>query len=205
MNKLGITTAIALTLGTTALTFSATAYAAGSQKFTSTISTLTTPVKVNVILSEDMIYRADHISKNPRDRASGIRSLHNGWTGQGEYGQRDLDRLTERLKRKMEEQLAKSGVNVSDTATDALNIVITDARPSRPTFNQMSHSGLSYKSYGVGGAKFEGTLVQNGQEQGLVSYGWYETDIRDAQYSSTWSDAHRAMERFARKTAKSLK
>lgn len=205
MKKLVITTALAFTIGTTALGFATSATAASSQKFTSTMHTLTTPVKINVILSEDMIYRADHVSKNIRDRSSGIRSLHNGWTGQGKYGQRDLDRLTERLKRKMEAQLNKNGVNVTDTATNVLNITITDARPSRPTFKQLGHSGLSYKSFGVGGAKFEGTLVHNGQEQGLVSYGWYETDIRDAQYGSTWSDAHRAMDRFARKTAKALK
>lgn len=205
MKKRGLSVVLALALGATAMTFSAPASATKIQKFTSTISTLNTPVKINVVLNEDMLHRATHISRNMRDRATGIHSLHNGWTGQGEYGQRDLDRLMERLKRRMEAQLTKNGVSVDDESANVLNIVITDARPSRPTFTQLSHSSLSYSSFGLGGASFEGTLVQNGQEQGIVSYGWYENDITDARYGATWSDANRAIDRFARKTAKALK
>ncbi|PHR94125.1 MAG: hypothetical protein COA69_00580 [Robiginitomaculum sp.] len=205
MKKLGISTLLALTLSATALTFSTTAGAVSSNKFTSTFTTISAPIKVNVTLSEDMVYRADHLSKNLRDRSSGLHSANDGWTGAGNYGQKDLDRLTERLKRRMEIQLTKQGFTVSEEATNTLSLVLVDARPNRPTFKQMSQANLSMRSFAIGGAKFEGTLTQDGQDQGMVSYGWYETDITDAQYGSTWSDANRAIDRFARKVAKSVK
>lgn len=204
MKKFVASLPLSIALGISAMAISHTASAASSHKFASTISVQSAPIKVNVILGEDLAYRADHVSKNIRDR-SGPGSAFNGWSGQGKYGQKDLDKLTMRLKKKMEAQLSKNGVTVSDDAANVLNIVITDARPNRPTFEQLSQPGLSMRSYGIGGAKFEGSLVSSGQESGTISYAWYENDIRDAQYGSTWSDANRAIDRFARKTAKSIK
>ncbi len=206
MKKSTIGIALAFALSSSALAISTTAYAkAGNYKFTSTISAQTAPVRVNVVLGEDLAYRADHVSKKLSDR-SGSRSLHDGWSGKGEYGQRDLDNLTKRLKRKMEAQLTKNGVHVSDTAANVLNIMITDAQPNRPTFKQLSgQPSLSMSSFGVGGARFEGNFVANGQDAGKVSYAWFESDIRYAQYGSTWRDANYAIDKFARKTAKSIK
>ncbi len=206
MKKSTIGIALALALSSSALAVSTTAYAkAGNYKFTSTISAQSAPVRVNVVLGEDLAYRANHVSKKLSDR-SGSRSLHNGWSGKGEYGQRDLDKLTTRLKRKMEAQLTKNGVQVSDTAANVLNIMITDAAPNRPTFKQLSgQSSLSMRSFGVGGARFEGSFVANGQDAGKVSYSWFESDIKYAQYGSIWRDANYAIDRFARKTAKSMK
>lgn len=205
MKKSVISMAIALAVGTSALSVIPTANAKSSTRFASTINLPSAPIKVNVIIGEDLAYRADHVSPNMRDR-NGIRGRHSGWAGQGKYGDKELTRLAERLQERMEMRLTKNGVAISDTASNVLNLVITDARPTRPTFKQLSSDpSLTMQSHGVGGAKFEGTLVSGGAVKGAISYGWYETDIRDAAYGSTWKDANRAIDRFARKTAKSLR
>ena len=117
-----------------------------------------------------------------------------------------MDKLASRLKRRMVAQLEKNGVTVSDDAGTVLNLVITNAEPNRPTFKQLSNSvSLSSRSFGIGGAAFEGTLVSAGQAQGEVSYAWFESNIRDASYGGIWTDANRAIDRFASKTAKSLR
>lgn len=195
--------AVAISLGTLSVTNNA--IAGNSQHFTSTMQVAASPVRVNVTLGEDLAYRANNLSTDIRDKFNS-RSINNGFANNGYFGQKDLDKLTKRLKRKMEARLEKNGITISDDATTILNLVITDARPNRPTFKQLSKSvSLSTQSFGVGGATFTGTLVNAAGEQGNVSYGWFETDIRDAQYSGIWSDAYRAIDRFARKTAKSLK
>lgn len=195
--------ALAVSLGTLAVT--SPAMAGSSRHFTSTLQTPSVPVRINVTLGEDLAYRAENLSTNIRDKFNS-RSLNNGFANNGYFGQRDLDMLTKRLKTKMEARLEKNGITVSDDATTVLNLIITDARPNRPTFRQMSKSvSLSTHSFGVGGAKFEGTLVNASGEQGNVSYSWFETDISYAQHGGTWSDAYRAIDKFARKTAKSLK
>ena len=43
----------------------------------------------------------------------------------------------------------------------------------------------------------------NGAEMGSLTYDWFETDIRQAG-PTTWYDANRASDRFARKFAKRL-
>lgn len=204
MKKFAISALIALTVGASTLAITSPAMA-GSRHFTSTMQAQSTPVRINVTLGEDLAFRADNLSTNIRDRFNS-RSINNGFANNGFFGQRDLDRLTERLKTRMETRLEKNGITVSDDATTVLNLVITDARPNRPTFKQMSKStSLSMRSFGVGGAKFEGTLTNAAGAQGEVSYRWFETDIRDAQFGGTWTDANRAIDRFARKTAKALK
>lgn len=162
------------------------------------------PVSIVVRLSDDMVYRADHVSKDMRHRSASS-SLNDGWTGHGRYGHKDLDRLQSRLKAKFEDRLVKQGFTIDDMATNKISLVIVDAHPNRPTFKQMSRSSLSHKSFGLGGASFEGTIISDGENIGDLSYAWYENDIREAQYSATWSDANRAIDRFARKTAKALK
>ena len=59
--------------------------------------------------------------------------------------------------------------------------------------------------FGNGGAAIEGQLIAAGGEQvGKMSYAWYENDIEWAATGGTWSDANRALDRFASKTAKTL-
>ena len=194
--------ASALTIG--ALSMSFTAFARSSDSYKTTINTpieMGQSVKINVVLSDELAYRANNLSPKLSDR-NGVRSLNDGFAGRGKYGEKSLSRLTDRLEKKITKELTKDGITVSDSAPYTLNLVVADADSTRPTFEQLSSSsGLSFQSYGLGGASLEGTLLSGDQEIGSMSYAWYESNIRDSAYGSTWSDAYRAIDRFARKTA----
>jgi len=180
---------------------------AGSSNFESTISApALTNVKIEVVLGEDLAYRADNLPKKLSDRSSS-RGLNNGFSGNGFYGERELNRLTERLESKLERKLTKQGVTVSDTASTVLRVTLVNAKPNRPTFGQLSKQpSLSFQSFGVGGAEIESELIAaGGQSLGSMNYKWYETDIRfAARTAGTWTDAYRAMDRYARKATKTL-
>jgi len=179
---------------------------AKSRGFDTTVtSPLSSSVKIEVVVSEDMAYRANNLPKKLSDR-SGARGFNSGFSGNGFYGERDINRLTERLQSKLEQRFSKKGIQVSDTASTVLRITIEDAKPNRPTFKQLSvEPGLSFQSFGNGGAELQAELIAaGGQSLGTMSYRFYETDIRDAQFGGTWSDAHRAFGRFASRAAKTL-
>lgn len=190
-----------------ALSFSIAAPAlAKSYGFDTTVtSPLNTAVKIEVIISEDMAHRANNLPEKLSDR-SGARGFRSGFAGNGFYGDKDIQRLTERLTSKLERRFEKKGIQVSETAPTVLRITIEDAKPNRPTFKQLSvEPGLSFQSFGNGGAELQADLIAaGGQTLGTMSYRFYETDIRDAQFGGTWSDAHRAFSRFASKAAKTL-
>ena len=190
-----------------ALSFVIAAPAMAKTGFDTSVTTpLTSAVKIEVVLSEDMAHRANNLPKKLSDR-SHARGLRSGFSGNGFYGDRDLERLTERLESKLERKLIKKGIEVSDNASTVLRITIEDAKPNRPTFNQLSKEpSLSYESIGLGGAELEAELIAaGGRSLGTMSYRYYENDIREARYGGTWSDAHRAFGRFASKAAKTLK
>ena len=110
------------------------------------------------------------------------------------YGVRDVERLAVELRKDVEREMHRTGV----LAGGKLELVLVDARPSRPTFKQLGDTpGLSIQSFGVGGAAIEGRAISVDGEVTPVSYQWYETDIRESQYGATWSDAQYAMQRFA--------
>ncbi len=110
---------------------------------------------------------------------------------------REFDYLTRELKRSVEKRLESSGA--LDPQGGELDLVIEDARPNRPTMREMSAKpGLSYQSFGVGGAEIEGKAISVDGAVTPIRYRWYETDIRNAWYQSTWADAEHAFDRFAR-------
>ena len=204
MKKISPTKVLALAVLAGSMSYASLANAANKRGFHSTLSAPATSVKINVTLSDDLIYRADNVSPRISDRR-GSRSLKNGFTSRGIYGERDLNQLVDRLERKMDTYLEKYGVEVSEDATTVLNLVITDVDNNRPTFAQLSNSpSLSFRSFGNGGADLDGTLTRDGQDLGSVSYSWHENDIRNAGFGGTWQDANRAIDRFARRTAKAL-
>ncbi len=184
------------------MALASTAYAGSSHKFDSSISqVISTPVKVEVVVAEDLAYRADNM---PKKRIRG--SFNDAFGNHGHLGERDIEKLAERLERKITDRLKREGVAVDANAATTLRLVLTDARPNRPTFSQLGEQpGLSYRSVSIGGASFEGELVSGSEVLGDIEYAWYDTDIRDAQFSGTWGDANRAIDRFAKKTAKSLR
>jgi len=165
---------------------------------------LTAPVKIEVVIGEDLAYRAEHLPKKMSDRSSN--RFNAAFSNNGFYGERDVQRLAEKLQSKVEDRFTKEGIEISDDAATVLRITLTDAKPNRPTFKQLGKEpGLSYRSFGIGGATIESELIAaGGTSLGAMNYKWYENDIRDAYYGGTWSDAHRAMGRYARKAAKTL-
>jgi len=115
-----------------------------------------------------------------------------------DLGQRDLDRLARDLEVDIERAVARSGRGTGGR----LELVLTDVRPSRPTFQQMARRpGLSMESVSNGGAAFEGVEIGPDGARRAVSFRWYETDIRWAQSRTTWTDAHRAFQMFAKRYA----
>ena len=190
-----------------ALSFTLAAPAlAKSVGFDTTVTApLTSAVKLEIVVSEDMAHRANNLPEKLSDRSS-ARGLRSGFAGNGFYGDRDIERLTERLESKLEQKFAKKGILISDTASTILRITIEDAKPNRPTFNQLSKQpSLSFQSIGNGGAELQAELIAaGGRSLGTMSYRYYETDIRDARFGGTWGDAHRAFGRFASKAAKTL-
>lgn len=118
-----------------------------------------------------------------------------------QYGQRDLDYLAAELRESVQKALERAGGLSADGAT--IELVLEDAVPNRPTFRQMAiKPGLSYESYGIGGAKITGVLTTADGRQVPLGYGWYESDIRWSQSAGTWMDAENTFDRFARRLAR---
>lgn len=116
------------------------------------------------------------------------------------YGQREFDYLSEDLRRDVTNALTRSGA--LNPEGGRLELVISDAIPSRPTMAQLGATpGLSMISRGVGGATITGRLVTPNGEQ-PVSYKWYETDLRNQFAATTWSDTQQAFQLFASRLAK---
>jgi hypothetical protein len=114
-----------------------------------------------------------------------------------DIGGRDLDILAAELRRSVERRIPPG------PGGGTLNLVIEDAKPNRPTPQQLSNTpGLSLQSFGVGGARIGGDYVDASGRRTPIAYDWYETDIRWAPYGSTWHDAERAFDRLADRLAK---
>jgi len=194
----------ALTLAPLAVTTSAFAKSRGLE--TTITAPLTTPIKVEVIIGEDLAHRAENLPKKRRDRGQSTRRLNAGFANNGFYGTRDVNRLAERLQSKVEHRFTKKGIELDDNAPTTLRLVITDAKPNRPTFEQLSREvSLSLFSIALGGAEINGELIgADGQSLGAISYEFFEHDLRFSSKAGVWTDAYRAFDRFARRAAKSL-
>lgn len=112
-----------------------------------------------------------------------------------DIGQRDLDRLTGRLQREVEQALSGDDGDVVEA-----RLVLVDARPNRPTFEQVaSRPGLdAFRSVSIGGARIEGEVTTADGTTRPVSYDWYSSNLADVRGFGTWDDADRAIDRFAR-------
>ncbi|WP_421790680.1 hypothetical protein [Hyphobacterium sp.] len=122
-----------------------------------------------------------------------------------EYGVREFDRLIRTLNADLERELR--GISMlGDGGTSAvLHVTIEDATPNRPTFAQQGASGVSWQSYGRGGAHLTAELHDaSGNVIATFDYSWETPDIRDAQFASVWTDTHRTFDRFAVRLARSL-
>lgn len=110
-------------------------------------------------------------------------------------GEREVNQQTARLTELVQRALA----NDADLDGARIDLVLTDLKPNRPTFQQMSdRPGLDgIRSLSIGGAAIEGQVtLANGQVQ-PVRYDWYSPNLADVRGSSTWTDADRAFSRLA--------
>lgn len=114
-----------------------------------------------------------------------------------DLGQREFDILSSQLQRSVERRLPPR------PGGGTLELVIEDAKPNRPTPQQMGKTpGLSYQSFGVGGAQISGRYLDAAGQSTPIAYAWWESDIRWARYGSTWHDAEDAFDRLADRLAK---
>jgi hypothetical protein len=115
------------------------------------------------------------------------------------YGEREVQALADDLRTEVERTLARAGSH-----EDArVELVLTDAKPNRPTFKQLGDTlGLSPVSFGVGGASIEGRIVTATGAEIPVAYRWYEQDIRRSVGATPWLDAQWTFDRFAHRLAR---
>lgn len=119
-----------------------------------------------------------------------------------DIGVRESSVLTGMLAKKVETAFAAKGVKA-----DRVVVTIEDARPNRPTMEQVSSKpGLDpFRSISLGGAHVTGIAYDAaGMEIGTIDYNWYETDLSNVIAATTWTDARTSFDRFARRFAAKL-
>ena len=195
-----------LILAAAILTTSSNALADGRRGFDSSITAIPVQsVRIDVALSDDLAQRAEGLPNNLKNCSVNRRTFKNGFACDGYLGQRDLDALTAKMKKHATKSLAKKDISVSDEADLILKLTLVDAQNNRPTHRQVSRQiGLSFRSFSVGGAEFEGELfTKDGTSLGQVSYSYYDDFLDEfSQASGTWTDANIAIQRFSNHIAK---
>lgn len=119
-----------------------------------------------------------------------------------DIGAREAATLTEAVTRKVTDVFTARGIQA-----DRVEVTIEDARPNRPTFEQVSNKpGLdSIRSISIGGAKVSGVAYDaSGREIGRLNYNWYENDLSNVLGNATWTDARTTFARFANRFADKL-
>jgi len=111
------------------------------------------------------------------------------------------------LKKWTSRDLEKRGIDVDEESQAVLKLTLVDARPNRPTFNQLSvQPSLDFRSFALGGAEIEGELfTAGGVSLGTVSYNFYETFFNGFQQTNgVWTDARQTMKRFSKRFSKDI-
>ncbi len=119
-----------------------------------------------------------------------------------DIGAREAATLTEAVTRKITDVFTSRGIQAEHVV-----VTIEDARPNRPTFQQVSDKpGLdAMRSISIGGAKVSGVAFDaSGKEIGRLDYNWYETDLSNSFGTATWTDARTTFARFANRFADKL-
>ena len=112
-----------------------------------------------------------------------------------ELGPREVQEQADRLAELVGRALARDG----DLDGARVELVLTDLRPNRPTFQQMAdRPGLDgHRSRSIGGATIEGQITTADGRTLPVQYDWYSTSLADVRGINTWADADRAYRRLA--------
>jgi hypothetical protein len=119
-----------------------------------------------------------------------------------DIGVRETRVLTDALTNKVRSIFVSRGINA-----ERVVVTIEDAKPNRPTFEQVSSKpGLDgMRSISLGGARITGVAYDAaGREIGTLDYDWYESDLSNTVGSTTWTDARTAFDRFSRRFADKL-
>src|SRR6185312_4392369 len=104
-------------------------------------------------------------------------------------GVRDVDQLAAELRTAVERQVVRRGAYEGAR----IELVLADAAPTRPTFQQMSdRPSLSFESFGLGGAEIGGRAIAADGAVTPIHFRSYESDIRQSRRGGTWSDADAA-------------
>lgn len=112
-----------------------------------------------------------------------------------ELGPRDVreqsDRLVQLVTQAVAETPALNGARI--------DLVLTDLKPNRPTFQQISERpGLDpMRSISIGGAEIEGQITLADGTVQPVRYEWFSNTLADVRGFTTWQDADRAFRRFS--------
>ena len=114
-------------------------------------------------------------------------------------GRRDVDQQADRLA-----EVVRRALN-RDRGLDCarVELVLTDLRPNRPTFEQMAHQpGLDgHRSVSIGGATIEGSITTADGRVHPVRYDWFSNSLAEVRGFTTWQDADRAYRRLASRLA----
>ncbi len=109
---------------------------------------------------------------------------------------RDIDELTKSLRASVQHSLTKA--NALSDRGGVLDIQLVKAKPTRPTFTQLSaNTGLSMRSAYIGGMEVAGTYTAPDGTVTPVKYHWEPIDISEARFGTTWTDAERGFDYFA--------
>ena len=111
-----------------------------------------------------------------------------------DYGSRELTDISNDLKEAVQSAVAHSRA----APPVRVDLVIEDAVPNRPTFDQLGRTvGLSFRSVGLGGARVSGMATYADGSQRPIREQFYETDLTQERGATTWYDADRAFDRVA--------
>lgn len=169
-------------------------------------TTITGPLKIEVMVSEDLAYRANNLPKKLSDRG-GVSRLNASFAINGKYVDREIEYLIEEMTEELEHDFKKYNVRQSDTADTILRVTIEMVKPNRPTYNQLATDiGLSFQSFGIGGADISAEVLSaDGTVLGTMSYDFYSNlNQRPFPPVGIWQDTDYAFSRFARHATKKL-
>lgn len=119
-----------------------------------------------------------------------------------DLGVREEKFLTEKLVKKITTVFNQRGVKA-----DRVVVTIEDAKPNRPTWEQVGDTpGLDpMRSVSIGGARVTGIAYDaSGKEIGTFEYKWYESNIANVIPGAIWNDAQKTFDRFATRFADKL-
>jgi hypothetical protein len=122
------------------------------------------------------------------------------------YDQTDVESLKRSLYKMVSNNLKNK--ELMDPQGAKLEITLVEITPNRPTLAAMTkRSGLSYQSFGIGGAELDARFVaQDGTDIGSMHFRWRQTQLDQfSQGQSTWYDAKQGFLKFANRLVKELR